>query len=300
MTAVHDAPRPSRPVARPAALVRGAIIVLLGLLLLSACGTAPVEQRDSSPAGDMEYAIEPAPGGAPPDVRSVDGGTTVPAAVITTGHATVHTEDPATAAEEFTTAVTEAGGRIEAVDRSSHLDSPLAVVTARVPAEEFAAVLATLDRYGEVLSQSTQASDVTQQKVDLEARQAALQASIDRLTGLMAEADTVEDLLRAEESLTQRQADLDSLTAQLDHLDDQVAMSTLQVTFTGESEGWRPPSVFERAWDAFVASLESTLIVSMALLPWLAIAAVVVGLVLLALRRRRGRRSSTPPGEGRG
>lgn len=209
--------------------------------------------------------------------------------MITTGSATVQTGDPTAAATNFATMVRDQGGRISGSESSTRSDQLRAVVTARVPAEKYQTVVSSLVDHGEVVAQSTQSTDVGQERVDLEARRQALQASLDRLIELMSTAGSVEDLLAAENTLTQRQADLDSLTAQLDYLADQVALSTLTVTFTVDDDGYRPPNVFERAWAAFVHSLESVVIVFMGLLPWLVILAAFIAVVLLLVRRRRRR-----------
>lgn len=271
-------------------IVRMVGLALVALLSLTACGT------DSFVAPQQitgEYAPAPADTADSLGVAGEAGeqraqpGPEVEADVITTGDATVRTADPATAATDFAATVRERGGSIASSETSTRADQPRATVTARVPAADYQAVLDSLADRGEVVSQSTQATDVGRERVDLEARREALQASIDRLTELMSEAGTVEDLLRAEETLTQRQADLDALTGQLDWLADQVALSTLTVTFTVDDDGYRPPNVFARAWAAFVTSLETIVIVVVGLLPWLVILALVAAAVLALVRRRR-------------
>lgn len=272
------------------AVLRLLVLPLLLMLGLTACATdtAPDQgSRDTvgthgqaGQAGPAEVAQAPA-----------EPGATRPATtdIITTGTATVRTDDPAAAAEDFADSFGERGGRVAEMETSSRNDRPEATVTARVPSDDYLTTVDGLADQGEVISQSTQSSDVGQEKVDLEARQRALQTSIDRLTGLMEGAESVEDLLAAEDTLTQRQAELDGLTAQLDHLRDQVAFSTLTVTFTTDEDGYQSPGVLERAWDAFVSSLEAVVIVFMGMLPWLVILALVAAVVVAVIRRRKGR-----------
>jgi len=273
---------------------------VLGLFLmlgLSACATDSARDSSSSTAGDQgsrgsaatygeaEVAQEPADAGAAGDT------VTSSADVITTGSATVRTDDPATAAGDFATRVSEQGGRVAETETSTRNDRPEATVTARVPSGDYRSTIDGLADQGEVIAQSTQSTDVGQEKVDLEARQRALQTSIDRLTELMDGAESVEDLLAAEDTLTQRQAELDGLTSQLDYLTDQVAFSTLTVTFTTDEAGYQSPGVLERAWDAFLSSLEAVVIVFMGMLPWLVILAIIAAVVVAVLRRRRKRRA---------
>lgn len=266
-------------------------IVLLSLacaLTLSACGSESFEQIPDFDALDTAPSLmEPA---APGNREVGDTGSEVRSDVITVGSATVTIDDPVAAASGFTAAVEEKGGRTSYSETSTHLDRPRATVEVRVPAERYQEVVSSLSDFGEVVSQSTRATDVGQERVDLEARRQALQTSVDRLTELMSAAGSVEELLQAEENLTERQAELDSLDAQLAYLADQVALSTLDVTFTVDDEGIRPPNVFERAWRTFLDSLQMVLIVTVGLLPWLLILAAVVAVVLALVRRRRRHR----------
>lgn len=262
-------------------------VILVGMLGLSACGSDTTREYLPENIGSdsiAEYA---------PSQPAEDRSTQFESQVITTGSATVRAQEPADAADKFMVQVREEGGRIASSETSMRDEEPRASVTARVPAEKYQTVVDALDDYGEVLAHSTQATDVGQEKVDLEARSQALRASIDRLTGLMGSAESVEDLLAAEEMMTQRQSELDSLTGQLDYLNDQVSMSTLSVTFTPDVETYRSPNVFQRAWDAFTSSLEATLIVFMGLLPWLLILGAVAAVVWALIRRRRRRGPDT-------
>ncbi|WP_394278231.1 DUF4349 domain-containing protein, partial [Microbacterium sp.] len=172
-------------------------------------------------------------------------------------------------------------------------------ISVRVPAAELTSVTAALADIGEVRSSEISRQDVTTEVVDLRARVAALQASVDRLRELMADAATTADLLTAEDALADRQADLDALKAQLAVIDDQVALSSLSVsmippspTVTADPTGFGDG--LGAGWNALVATLNGIVIGLGFLLPWLAviaIAALVVWLIIRGRRRARGRRS---------
>jgi len=256
--------------------LRAVVILVLLTFGVTACGTPSVDNVEFLP-GDVA-AERAVPGDEGASISVYDD-----ADVITTGNATVRTEEPESAAADFAAAVRGVGGRIASSESYLRGERPRAEVTVRIPAAEYAGVVDKLGEFGEVSEQSTRETDVTRERVDLEARQAALQASIDRLTELMTGADNVDELLRAEEMLTQRQGELDSLTGQLDHLRDQVDMSTLSVTFTTD----RAPDSGPGVWDTFLTSLQTMLYVIVALLPWLVLAAVIIALVTVVWRRRR-------------
>ncbi|GAB3701255.1 DUF4349 domain-containing protein [Corynebacterium nasicanis] len=269
--------------------LRTLLLTAVLAMFLSACGTDSWNDVEIYPE---DRAVEHAVPAVPAEPAGLgEGGASISSDVITTGTASVRTGEPESAAADLAADVRAAGGRVEFSETSTRGEQPRAEVTVRLPAEKYESFVGTLGEYGEVIAQSTQAADVTQQRVDLQARQAALQASIDRLTELMTGAANVDDLLRAEEMLTQRQADLDALTAQLEQLQDQVGMSTLSVTFTVDDDGYQPPGVFERMWQAFVSSLETMVIVLVGLLPWLVVLGLLAAVVSAVIRRRRARRS---------
>lgn len=218
--------------------------------------------------------------------------------VITTGWLAVTVDDPVESATDVTEVVDRAGGRVESRSETPGTDTQQARATlvVRIPADDFEDVVAELRRLGEVASVQLDASDVTQERQDLDARIEALQTSVDRLLALLADADDTADLIAIESELTTRQAELDSLTAQRDWLSDQVDYSTLTVELL--SEGVAPeagPDDFwsgvAAGWDALVRFASGLLVVAGVLLPWLGVAlvvaGVVTGIVLLAVRARR-------------
>ena len=226
--------------------------------------------------------------------------------VITTGRLVMTVDDPTRAAQQAADLVDDAGGRIDSRSETPGTETQQARATlvVRIPADEFDRVLADLRELGEVDGVQLDADDVTQQRQDLDARIEALEASVDRLLALLADADTTADLIAIESELSSRQAELDSLVAQREFLADQVDFSTLTVELL--SEGIAPeagPDDFWSGlvvgWEALVAFASGLLVVAGVLLPWivvlLVIAAIVVAIVVLATRRRR-HSEPTPPG----
>jgi hypothetical protein len=182
-------------------------------------------------------------------------------------------------------------------------------ITVRVPADQLQDVVDELDDVGEVTATNLSRQDVTAQTIDLEARIDAAQASVDRLTALMAQAQSVADLISAEAALSERQALLESYQQQLEMLDDQVAMSTLSVTVVPSIERvTADPAGFgdglAAGWNGLVATLNGIVIALGFLLPWLAVAAVVAlivwGVVRLVRGRRRRRADAAPPAASSG
>lgn len=294
-----------------------AVSAALSVLLLSGCSlgsSGSDADDDSGGVAQPDIGVE-APsegeGVAPRDEDQFGEDQPVDApddrSVITTGWLAVTVDDPVDSATEVAEVVDRAGGRVESRSETPGTDTQQARATlvVRIPADDFDDVLAELRDLGEVSSVQLDASDVTQERQDLDARIEALQASVDRLLALLADADDTADLIAIESELTTRQAELDSLTAQRDWLADQVDYSTLTVELL--SEGVAPeagPDDFwsgvTAGWDALVRFASGLLVVAGVLLPWfgaaLVVGGIVTGIVLLAVRSRRRVHHDGPQG----
>lgn len=283
--------------------------LVLAALLLAGCSSGMTSGSDSG--GSMSEGsvgeIAPMPDGTVQDgiVRdgavSADGfvsGAVADRAVITTGTVSLTASDPIGAADDAIKLVTGAGGRIDnrSEQPATETQPARATLVIRVPAEQLDTVLSKIKQLGVVNTVSLNASDVTQQKQDVEARIAALQTSVDRLLVLMASAANTADLIAIESALSSRQAELDSLTAQRDYLDDQIDYSTLSVDFVSEgtvAQG-EPDTFWDgllAGWNGLLAFLGGFIVVLGVLLPWLLLLAVIAAIVLaiVAAARRASR-----------
>ncbi|MGN8026008.1 DUF4349 domain-containing protein [Microbacterium sp. 22242] len=265
-------------------------------------------------------AVSSAPAGAPqPSLKSLsDAGTqasstaggsassaTTPRDIVRTGSATVQVRDVRAAADGLRALAEKHGGFVE----SQQIGSAQAArggdgivptpadgwVTLRVPAADLTAVMDALRTQGTVLSTSIGQNDVTATTTDLRAQVSSLTTSVDRLTQLMSQASSVADLLAAETALTDRQAQLQSAQQQLKDLESQVDMSSVQVTLVREAPATADPAGFgdgiAAGWHGLIVSLNALVIAIGFLLPWLAVALVVVLAVWGILRLRRARRA---------
>lgn len=284
--------------------------LVLAALLLAGCSSGMTSGSDSgsSMSEGSVGEIAPMQDGTVQDgtmQNGADAGGFVPGAVseravITTGTVSLTSADPIGAADDAIKLVTGAGGRIDnrSEQPATETQPARATLVIRVPAEQLDTVLDKIKQLGVVNTVSLNASDVTQQKQDVEARIAALQTSVDRLLVLMASAANTADLIAIESALSGRQAELDSLTAQRDYLDDQIDYSTLSVDFVSEGTvAQGDPDTFWdgllAGWDSLLAFLSGFIVVLGVLLPWLlllaVIAAIVLAIVVAARRASRHR-----------
>ncbi|WP_270352763.1 DUF4349 domain-containing protein [Microbacterium testaceum] len=272
------------------------------------------EQFTGGSAGDAPV-VPVAPEGAT-DSRSASGAasdaagsaTTAGRDVVATGSSTVEVDDVRAAIDEVSAAAAAAGGYVESsqigggpvvmpIDGASTPAVGSGFVTVRVPAEALTQVMAGLREIGDVTATSVTRSDVTEQTVDLRARVAAGEASVARLTQLLAQAASVSDLVTAESALADRQAQLDSDRQVLQSIESQVALSSLSVQLTERTASvTADPAGFgdglSAGWNGLVATLNGVVIGLGFLLPWIVVAGVVAAVVWAVRRYVRRRRTA--------
>ncbi|TYP89934.1 DUF4349 domain-containing protein [Blastococcus xanthinilyticus] len=285
----------------PARLLLAAAL-LAGALLAGCTGSSGGE---SDSAADVvgggatvpEFAVPGDPGTAPATPADADSDRQV----VTTATTALAVDDPAEAAQQVSELVESVGGRVE--QRTVHAASgeggegSVADLEVRVPASELTGVLADLEDLGDVEDVSVSRTDVTSTAVDLDARIAALETSVARLLALMDGAATTEALLAAEEALAERQQELEALRSRRALLADQVELTTLHVHLEpfGLAPAGGPDGFLDglgTGWRALVSALGGGVVVLGVLLPWLAVAALVAGAVLVPVRRARHRRAA--------
>lgn len=116
-----------------------------------------------------------------------------------------------------------------------------AAVTVRVPAARFDDAFAWLRAAGRVLRELRHADDVTEEFLDLGIRIDNAQRARDRLLEVLKTATKVEDVLAVERELRRLTEELERMEGRRKYLTDQVAMATLQATFSAVAEAPPPP-----------------------------------------------------------
>ena len=273
-----------------------ASVALVALLLAGCTSTATSDSlRPQSGSGAVVGSESGLSDAQPGDVNAGDGvaqdASAADRQVVTTGSLSVTTANPITAARDAVTIVEQAGGRIDS--RTENPKTPnqaaSANLTLRIPASDLDRTLDELRALGTVNHVSLNASDVSQQTTDLDARITALTTSVDRLLALMTEATSTTDLIAVEGELSTRQADLESTRSQRDYLGDQVEYATisLDLTATGTVAAAAPDTFWtaiEAGWNALVVALGGLLVGIGFALPWLAILTVVGAIAFLIVR----------------
>lgn len=226
--------------------------------------------------------------------------------MIVTGQLYMTVDDPIAAAASATDIVNQAGGRIDARQETAadEYSGGSAWLTLRIPAEKLDETVKKLGELGKVDDFQTSSANVTTQVTDLEAQISTLRASTSRIEALLDQAEDIADIIALETELADRQGRLEGLEARQRGLNDQVSMSTIELSLTTEPivEVDDDPTSFwdglVAGWNGLLAFLSGFLVVLGVLLPWLVLLAVLVLAVVIPVRvsskRKADRALSTP------
>ncbi len=291
-----------------------ALIAAVGVL--AGCSAGEDSAYDPAPAvgyadggGGFEANEDMAEGGgaAPGDTSVVTAADSQ--SLIVTGSLYMTVDDPIAAADAAAEITKRNGGRVDARDETAPRETgsrASAEMTLRVPSAKLDGVVDELDALGTTDYYNTTTRNVSTEVIDLDAKISTLRASTVRIEGLLDDASDIQDIIALEDELASRQATLQSLEAQKRGLDDQVSMSTLNVSFTTEpivveEEDDSPKNFVDgliAGWDGLVGFVTVALTVLGVLLPWIAVLALIVFAIVWPLRKRRANRPAAPPAHG--
>jgi hypothetical protein len=286
-------------------------VLLVAALSLAGCSSAVLSggsSGSSASGGTASHSDAVAPGiatdGSAGTVKAgtaPEAGKAVDRSVIVTGTVTVTASDPISSAAKAVAIVEAAGGRIDGrtENAAANGDRGSATLVLRIPAAKLSATLDALKKLGRADQVQLDSADVTTQSQDLDARITAARATIARLLQLESTATDTTNLIAIETAIGDRQAELESMEAQQRGLADQVSMST--VTLQLRSDAAAPPikpadfwSGLGTGWQAFAGFWAAVLVAFGVLIPWLALAGIAAGAVLLVRRELRRRRAAGP------
>lgn len=183
------------------------------------------------------------------------------------------------------------GGFVVSTSISEDEDDPRGSIVVRVPAERFTDALADLESLGRVASESVSGQDVTQEFIDLQARLRNYVAQETVLLRLMDRAQSVTDTIRVQNELQRVQLEIERLRGRITYLEDQTAMSTIELRVAEEGAVTSPPGEFEKAWgrakDGLVAVVTG-LIASLGVIVPIALLAALAIFIFTRVRPRVG------------
>jgi uncharacterized membrane protein len=296
------------------------LTVLVGLGV-SSCASDDDSAADSldAPQIDAEAPVgaESAPGrsGVDESGESADTtageltpGTPLPTdqALATTAGVTVATSDIRTAVDDTLVAVQRNGASVFTADvnigdeRDDGSVDGSGYFVVKVPPADLEALITDLGATVGRLSGRTQdTTDVTDQLVDLDIRIGVERDVIARFQNLLEAATEFQDIVEIERVISERTIALEQLLASQRNLDNRVDRSTLtiqlqyeaptsEVTTAADEPTDGIAGAWRTGWDVFLGALFAIGFVLAVAAPFLVTALVVLAVVWLVSRRRRG------------
>ena len=295
--------------------IRSFLFLIAIAALIAACGgstasSAPAAQAAGETGGKgLSGAADGAPP-ANPEPGSGGGGGQIAAVddakIIRTGTMSIEVKDVGAASRTARDAIVGLGGYVGASTTSNDGEQPSAQITYRIPAAKWETALDLLRGLNglttKVVTEHTEAVEVTSQVIDLQARIANLRASETAFQGIAAKATKISDVLEVQAQLTQTRGEIERLTAQLKDLNDRAGYASLTVQYNVPilavevaQKGWDPASVIDEASASMVSVLQglATAGIWFAIV-WLPILVVlgILALVVIWVLRRFGRTSA--------
>lgn len=297
------------------------LTALMVLALLTACGGS---SKSATPA--MDYAPEEAMEAEAPAAMAMQsnsltgapetGSTALPEnrKWIITVHMDAETEDLDTLMAGLDEKITAMGGYVEDQDiyNGSSYSSRRhrnANLTIRIPAGDVDAFTEEVKGIANVVSTNLNREDITLTYVATESKITALKTEEARLLELLAQAETMSDLLEIEARLSDVRYELEQYSSQLRLYDNQVDYATIYL-FISEVQEYTPvaeKTVWERIRDGFSSSVKGlktgivdTLVWILANSPYLVVWGIVLAVLIVILRRFckvRKAKKAAPPAE---
>jgi len=221
------------------------------------------------------------------------------AKIIRTGTMDLEVRDVPAALRVAREAIASLGGYVGASNTSNKGDQPSAEISYRIPADRWEAALDALRGLNglttKVVTEHTEAVEVTGQVVDLEARIRNLAASEVALQGIAEKATKVSDVLEVQARLTDVRGQIEQLTSQLKDLNDRAGFATLAVSFNvpvvavdAAARSWEPRTAVDEAAATMLAILQNLVTAGIWFaIVWLPILIVLGAVAAIGLRFAR-------------
>jgi hypothetical protein len=224
------------------------------------------------------------------------------AKIIYTADLTLETTDFDGAVSSLGVLTQELGGYYEASSIYQWGDGYReASYTVRVPVEQYQNFLTQAGSICHLLRSNEYADDISDTYYDTDGRLQTQETKLARLQELLAQAESVEDIITIESAISETEEYIESLSGQLRRYDSQVAYATVSIELNEVYKmsnvaeapigfASRLGTAFSSGWQGFVNSLEQLVIALAYSWMWLIVAVFIVVVVVLLRKRRKARK----------
>jgi hypothetical protein len=219
----------------------------------------------------------------------------MPRKVIQSFSIEVRVKDLTTAEAELLQVVKRAGGYVSRSDKSGTTGSQrVGSWTLRVPETKAGDLMSEIGALGDLIRQSMNTDDVSEEYYDVEARLKTKRLEEERLIKHLKESTgKLADILAVERELSRVRGEVEQIQGRLNFLKNKTSLATIDVSFT-EIPGYKPQGKLSFLMLAKIAVKDSVIslgdtirsfaLALIAWVPWLAALGVVYGLIFMFLR----------------
>lgn len=219
------------------------IIIIIGLMLCSACSAMPAGQDSSSVPMPAPMA-EPAPGEyIDRDKGYSDGGTgnmlsdiDIERRIVRNGRMTLEVDDVSEAMDRVTDIAAIMGGYVVSSYKYEDEEEISGEISIRIPSDRFEEVFDRLHQIAQAVPyEHTDSKDVTEEYVDLQARLKNLEATELQYLALLKKAETVEEMLQVQRELSNVRGWIEQLQGRIKYLERVSEMALIDVSLRESS-----------------------------------------------------------------
>ncbi len=252
------------------------LVFVVALVAACASGSATQSTVDNAVDTSSRSGVDEKAAGAPAAGDTAGGDTSGGGAVaarddakiVRSGTVDLEVKDVPAALRIARDGIVALGGYVGASTTSNDSGRPSAQITYRVPVDRWEAALDLLrglnGQTTKVVTEHTEAVEVTGQVIDLGARIRNLQAGESALQGIAEKAIKVSDILEVQAQLTDIRGQIEVLTAQLKDLNDRAGYATLTAYLNvpiaavhATAKSWEPRSVVDEALANLLSILQA-------------------------------------------
>lgn len=185
--------------------------------------------------------------------------------IIKNGDLMLKVESAQTAIGKITDIVKNKGGEVFSTNFSENTKGRKnGYMTVKVPVDKFEQTVKELKTVAtQVLNESTDGQDVTEQYTDLQAQLKNKRAEEESFVKILGTAGKIDDVLSATREVARVRGEIERLEGRVRFMDSQTDMSTItinlteDVTVTPVKEGWRPWQVVKQSANELITSMQN-------------------------------------------
>ncbi len=214
------------------------IIIIIGLVLNSACSSLPAGQ-ESLPAPMPPPMAEPASDGSmsrdkgysDDGIDSMSSDVDVERLIIRNGRLTLEVEEVGEAMDKVTDIAAITGGYVVSSYKYENEEGVSGEISIRIPSERFDEAFDRLHQIAETVPyEHTDSRDVTEEYVDLQARLNNLEATELQYLELMKKAETVDEMLQVQREISNVRGWIEQLQGRMNYLERVTEMALIDVS----------------------------------------------------------------------